>query len=555
MPPIRSQSSSNLAEQEGRILLAIKAFKNKEITTIREVARRFEVPRSTLQRRLAGNTFRLETRANNHKLTETEEESLEKWILSMDRRGGAPRPSMVREMANLLLEKRGTTPVPSVGENWVTNYVKRHPLLSSRFSKRYNYERAKCEDPKVIMEWFNLVEKTILQFGIDPDDVYNFDETGFAMGLTATAKVISRSEYYGRRALLQPGNREWVTVIECTNAAGWALPPCVIFKGKVFIESWFDGLPEDWRFEVSPNGWTSDEIGLRWLEKLFIPTTSSRTKGGYRLLILDGHGSHLTPKFDEICEENKIIPICMPPHSSHLLQPLDIGCFAVLKRAYGRLVEFRMRCGSNYVDKLDFLEAYPAARMEAFKSETVKNSFQSAGLIPFAPERVLLKLDIRLRTPTPPPSRGSDSSRNFTPKTPFTEKELRRQASSIKALLRTRSRSPPSPSDRALNQLVKGFRLTMQGAILLAKENKELRAANEKQKQKRTRSRRQIPAEEGLSVQEASQLITEPVEVIEAPLPPRRRRPSPPLQPRTRALPTCGLCKNQGHRRDACPDR
>ena len=69
-----------------------------------------------------------------------------------------------------------------------------------------------------------------------------------------TAKVISRSEFYGRRALLQPGNREWVTVIECTNASGWALPPYVIFKGKVFIESWFDGLPEDWRFEVSPNG-------------------------------------------------------------------------------------------------------------------------------------------------------------------------------------------------------------------------------------------------------------------------------------------------------------
>jgi hypothetical protein len=48
MPPIRSQSSSNLAKQEGRILLAIQAFKNKEIATIREVARRFEVPRLTL---------------------------------------------------------------------------------------------------------------------------------------------------------------------------------------------------------------------------------------------------------------------------------------------------------------------------------------------------------------------------------------------------------------------------------------------------------------------------------------------------------------------------
>ena len=171
----------------------------------------------------------------------------------------------------------------------------------------------------------------ILQYGIDPDDIYNFDETGFAMGLTATARVITRSEYYGRRSLLQPGNREWATAIETISASGWALPPCIILKGKVFIESWFDNLPDDWRIEVSPNGWTSDEIGIRWLEKLFIPSTIARTKGKYRLLILDGHGSHLTPKFNEICSQNDIIPICMPAHSSHLLQPLDIGCFAVLK--------------------------------------------------------------------------------------------------------------------------------------------------------------------------------------------------------------------------------
>jgi hypothetical protein len=60
------------------------------------------------------------------------------------------------------------------------------------------------------------------------------------------------------------------------------------------------------------------------------------------------------------------------------------------------------------VDKLDFLEAYPTIRIEAFKSETVKNSFQSAGLVPFKLDRVISKLDIRLATPTPPPSRGSD---------------------------------------------------------------------------------------------------------------------------------------------------
>ena len=202
MPPIRSQSSKDSIEQEGRILLAIQAFKKQEFTNISIAARTFNVPRSTLRRRLDRIQCRATSRANSTKLTTIEEESLQKWILSMDSRGSAPRPSMVQEMANLLLEKRGTTPVILVGEKWVYNFIKRRPLLSSRFSRRYNYERAKCEDLKIIGEWFNLVQKTIIQFGIDLDDIYNFDETGFVMGLTATAKVIIRSEYYGRRSLL-----------------------------------------------------------------------------------------------------------------------------------------------------------------------------------------------------------------------------------------------------------------------------------------------------------------------------------------------------------------
>lgn len=92
----------------------------------------------------------------------------------------------------------------------------------------------------------------------------------------------------------------------------------------------------------------------------------------------------------------------MPAYSSYLLQPLDIGCFAVLKRSYSRMVETKMRNGINHIDKLDFLEAYPLARIEAFKSETIKNSFGAAGLVPFEPERVISKLNIQLRTPTPP---------------------------------------------------------------------------------------------------------------------------------------------------------
>ena len=84
----------------------------------------------------------------------------------------------------------------------------------------------------------------------------------------------------------------------------------------------------------------------------------------------------------------------MLAHSSHLLQPLDIGCFAVLKRAYGGLVGQKMRLGISHIDKLDFLTAYPQARTDAFKSETIQNSFRAAGLVPFNPELVLSKLNI-----------------------------------------------------------------------------------------------------------------------------------------------------------------
>lgn len=99
--------------------------------------------------------------------------------------------------------------------------------------------------------------------------------------------------------------------------------------------------------------------------------------GKYCLLVLDGHESHLTPEFDRICEGNDIIAICMPPHASHLLQPLDVGCFSVLKRLYGGAVSTMMRNGVNSIDKEDFLELIADARKGASKTSTIQNSFSS----------------------------------------------------------------------------------------------------------------------------------------------------------------------------------
>jgi hypothetical protein len=58
----------------------------------------------------------------------------------------------------------------------------------------------------------------------------------------------------------------------------------------------------------------------------------------------------------------------------------------VLKRSYRSLVDQKMRLGINYIDKLDFLAAYPQARIDAFKTDTIKHSFAAASLVPFDPK-------------------------------------------------------------------------------------------------------------------------------------------------------------------------
>lgn len=103
MPPKARQNSRKLAEQEGRILLAISALEKQEIRNIREVARVYNISRSTLQDRLYGKIYRSESRANGHKMTLNEEESLKRWILSLIQRGAPPRPFYIQEMANTLL--------------------------------------------------------------------------------------------------------------------------------------------------------------------------------------------------------------------------------------------------------------------------------------------------------------------------------------------------------------------------------------------------------------------------------------------------------------------
>jgi hypothetical protein len=117
MPPICTESRQKLANQEGKISLALSDIKDGRVKSLREAARLYAIPRATLQTRAYGVVSMTERRHPRHKLTQLEEDSLCEWVISMDTRGAAPRTATIGEMANILLAARGSQPPPTVGKN------------------------------------------------------------------------------------------------------------------------------------------------------------------------------------------------------------------------------------------------------------------------------------------------------------------------------------------------------------------------------------------------------------------------------------------------------
>ena len=115
----------------------------------------------------------------------------------------------MRQMANILLATRdgSTTDTPStIGENWVRKFVNRHEELRYKYTRKCDYQRALCEDPKTMNDWFRLVENIRAKYSIPDKDVYNFDKTGFQMGVIGTARVVTGSQRAGRALITQPDN-------------------------------------------------------------------------------------------------------------------------------------------------------------------------------------------------------------------------------------------------------------------------------------------------------------------------------------------------------------
>lgn len=254
-----------------------------------------------------------------------------------------------------------------------------------RKAENVSIARAMGMSRPVVQAYFENLERVLTENLLfdKPGNVFNCDETGLQLN-TRAGQVLAQK---GSKCVpsISPGEKgETISVLACINAEGGYLPPYCIMKGKNKKEEWNDGLPPGSRIKMSEkSAYVNSEIFLDWLKNHFLP----KKPNGTVLLVLDGPSSH-TSNLEtlQFAEEHNIILFCLPPHTTHVLQPLDRCFFKSLKGHYYEACRYFVK---NHKDrKLSRLNFGKLLGESWGKSATVQNalsSFRATGIMPFNP--------------------------------------------------------------------------------------------------------------------------------------------------------------------------
>lgn len=417
----------------------------KNGVSARQAGLKWGVLRSTLQNRIYGHLSHSEAAQPFQKLSQVQEDYLADWVLVQESIGLSPTHAQIRAFAGRVYA--GSHDTVPLGKRWMANFLRRNPVLKTKKQYRIDSVRVNGATTEIIKPWFQRLEVPAIRV-IKPENRWNMDEAGIMEGQGENGLVVGSAQ---KRFIQkkQPGGRTWTSFIECVSALGHALRPLVIYKGKSVQQQWFGIELKDhkgWKFEATDNGWTTDATALEWLLKVFIPQTAPRDPKDYRLLILDGHGSHETTEFMWECFKHNIHLLFLPPHTSHVLQPLDLSIFSPLKRAYRHhLGLLAIMNDSTPIGKRNFLECYKKARIDAITDANIKAGWSASGLWPVRMSkplmnRLLLENSNQLEDQTPGTSRNLQApewheSQSITKfQTPQKAVHVREQVSQITGL-------------------------------------------------------------------------------------------------------------------------
>ncbi|KAJ5699795.1 hypothetical protein N7536_002808 [Penicillium majusculum] len=234
-------------EIEQQIQLAMDSLSEQSKPNIAKTAREFAVPVHRLRRRWKGGKSLFQRQPNGRKLSSAQEKALCEYIDYFDAVGASINRRQIAIAANSILEEDhhdDTEPPPQIGDHWLQRFLKRNPDYYVRRRRALDVERSAALNKSVVQRWFEDYERIVTEHGICHQDIYNFDETGFQIGVGREQFIITR---HLKKKLFNGSvtNRESVTVLEAVSADGFACPPLIILSAKQALLRWFDHIKEE----------------------------------------------------------------------------------------------------------------------------------------------------------------------------------------------------------------------------------------------------------------------------------------------------------------------
>ena len=394
------------------------------------------VPEQTLRDRVKGKVS-VQTIAGKEPIfTSDEEQELVNHILHMNRLGyGYSRAQMLRtatEMADFLHKKRPNSKNSYLGRGFMRGFMKRWPELRMAKPRSLDVARARSTNPHSIGEYFKELEQTLTTNNLleRPGNIWNLDESGFSPEHNPPRVLCDRKTQ--PQAIVSPRGPN-TTVIGCGNALGQSVPPYFVFKGAKWDDGLLEGCVPGSSGTVTKNGWSNSEVFQQYLKEHFLQYA---TQNNHPLLLLyDGHTTHVNSVLVEWARKHNIILFVLPPHTSHILQPLDVGIFGPLKTMYYSQCQNYMRQHpGEIIGRWNICRIICAVYYKAFSSNNLISAFRKTGIMPLNKSAIS---DFQLA-----PHKGvtpkNVMNENLTPTTVVMENQRERSSEKVAKLLNTK---------------------------------------------------------------------------------------------------------------------
>lgn len=272
------------------------------------------------------------------------------------------------------------------GRDWFYHFLNRwRDKIGTKYAKNMSSARASSCTSDIINNFFQILKDNNID-KIEPNNLWNVDETGFSCD-PGKKKILCRK--ISKNPVLLIGNNEKAhyTVACCCSADGTHLPPFVVYKSKNLYDKWCLGGPTRTVYSSSPSGWMESKQFLQWFRSVFLFHVTKYP--GQKVLFLDGHSSHISIELIKLAMENNVKLICLPPNSSHILQPMDVGVFGNVKREWKNILrEHYSETKQQNVDKPTFPKLLKRIFDRCFKKIDAKNGFKNSGLYPLSKENI-----------------------------------------------------------------------------------------------------------------------------------------------------------------------